>query len=170
MTTSHPGPATGAVISDPAVQTALWFFGGLVQIRAAGAHTGGRFAVVEHTARRGYTAPLHVHAADDETFLVIDGSLRVVCDSEEYLAEPGGLALLPRGSQHTFVVTSRDARFLTLHHPAGFEDFLTEAGAPAPELVAPLPLDGPPPPELAEALAAAASRYGITLIGPPLQP
>ena len=122
MTTDHAAPATGAVLSDPAVQSALWFLGGLVQVRAAGRHTQGRFAVLQHTARRGYNSPLHVHAVDDETFLVIDGSLRIICDGQEYLGDPGALALLPRGSQHAFVVTSRDARFLTLHHPAGFEE------------------------------------------------
>lgn len=113
--------------------------------------------------------PLHVHATGDETFLVIDGSLRIACDGEEHQAGPRALALLPCGSQHGFVVTSRDARFLTIHHPGGFEDFIAEAGTPAPELAAPSPPDGPPPPELAETLAAAASRHGITLTGPPPQ-
>ncbi len=169
MTTDHAAPATGAVLSNPAVQSALWFLGGLVQVRAADRHTQGRFAVLQHTARRGYNSPLHVHAVDDETFLVIDGSLRIICDGQEYLGDPGALALLPRGSQHAFVVTSRDARFLTLHHPAGFEDFVIEAGTPAPELAAPSPPEGPPPPELAETLAAAARRHGITLTGPPPQ-
>jgi quercetin dioxygenase-like cupin family protein len=170
MTTDHAAPVTAAVINDPAVQSAFWFLGGLVQLRAAAGHTGGRFAILEHTARRGYSSPLHVHAVDDETFLVIDGSLRIVCDGEEYLGEPGALAVLPRRSRHGFVVTSRDARFLTLHHPAGFEDFVVEVGTPAPEIVAPAPLEGPPPPELAETLTAAASRHGITLIGPPPRP
>ena len=171
MTTGkYTAPGKGAVVSDPAVQAAVWFLGGLLQVRAAGAHTGGQFAVVEHTARRGYSSPLHVHANDDESFLVIDGSLRVICDSEEYVAEPGAFALLPRGSQHAFVVTSHSARLLTLHHPAGFEDFVIEVGTPAPELIPPSPPDGPPSPELVEALTAAASRHGITIIGPPPQP
>jgi quercetin dioxygenase-like cupin family protein len=168
MTTgNNTAPAKGAVVTDPGGQDALWFLGGLLQVRAAGAHTGGRFAVVDHTVRRGYSSPLHVHANDDESFLVIDGSLRIVCDGEEYPAGPGAFALLPRGSQHALVVTSRDARFVTLHQPAGFEDFVAEVASPAPELVPPPPADGPPPPELVEALNAAASRHGITLIGPP---
>jgi mannose-6-phosphate isomerase-like protein (cupin superfamily) len=139
----------------------------LLQVRAAGAHTSGRFALVEHTARRGYNAPLHVHTRDDETFIVVDGSLRVVCDGDDYAAQSGAVILLPRGSAHSFVVTSPNARFFTLHHPAGFEDFVVEAGAPAPELVLPPPLSGPPPPEVLEALVATASRYGINIVGPP---
>jgi hypothetical protein len=90
-------------------------------------------------------------------------------EATDGVAEPGAFALLPRGSQHAFVVTSHNARLLTLHHPAGFEDFVIEVGTPAPELIPPSPLDGPPPPELVEALTAAASRHGIT-IGPPPQP
>lgn len=168
MTTDiNAGPQRGAVISDPAVQDAIWFLGALLQVRATGAQTQGRFAVVEHTARRGYGSPLHTHAGDDESFLVIDGTLRVVCEDEDFSAEPGALALLPRGSQHAFVVTSHEARFLTLHHPAGFEDFVAEVGAPAPELTVPAPLEGPPPPDVVEALTVAASRHGISIIGPP---
>lgn len=168
-TNTNPAPRKGAVISEPAAQAATWFLGGLLQARATGVHTQGRFAVVEHAARRGYNAPLHTHRDDDESFFIIDGSLRIVCDDEDYSAQAGTLALLPRGSRHAFVVTSPRARFLTLHHPAGFEDFVAEAGMPAPEPLVLPPLEGPLRPEAVEALTATASRHGITIIGPPPQ-
>ncbi|HZV49124.1 MAG TPA: cupin domain-containing protein [Candidatus Dormibacteraeota bacterium] len=160
----------GATVSDPDRQSAVWFLGGLLLVRAAGAHTGGQLAVIEHVARRGYGAPLHVHAADDETFLVMEGTLRIVCDGVEHVLEPGALAVLPKGSQHAFVVTSDGARFLTLNQPAGFDDFVGEVGVPAPQRVLPAPLEGPPAPEALETLAAAARRHGITIIGPPPGP
>ncbi|MGH9044496.1 MAG: cupin domain-containing protein [Acidimicrobiales bacterium] len=159
-----------ALLTRPAEQSALWFLGALLQVRAGGRHTGGRFAIIEHTARRGYNAPAHVHAADDETFLVIDGNLRVHFGGETYETEPGGFALLPHGVEHAFVVTSPDARFLTFHQPAGFDDFVMEVGTSAPSLVLPPAPDGSPAPEALQALSAAASRYGITIVGPPPAP
>jgi hypothetical protein len=39
---------------------ARWWFGGLVEIKATAADTGGRFTVVEVTCGPGYEAPLHV--------------------------------------------------------------------------------------------------------------
>jgi hypothetical protein len=42
---NNSGPASAsAVISDPEVQRAVWFLGALLQVRASGAQTDGRFA------------------------------------------------------------------------------------------------------------------------------
>ena len=65
-----------------------------------------------------------------------------------------------------YVVTSAAARFLTLHTPAGFEQFAAEVGQPARVLTLPPP-GGPP--DFA-ALAQAAARHQITILAPPPQP
>ncbi|MGH3025585.1 MAG: hypothetical protein ACRDLR_03980, partial [Gaiellaceae bacterium] len=77
-------PPSRAIVVDPADGSPVSFLGGLLQTRAGGKHTGGRLAVVQHRARRGYSSPVHVHADDAESFLVIEGSLRVVCGGEEH--------------------------------------------------------------------------------------
>jgi hypothetical protein len=82
-------------------------------------------------------------------------------------AGPGTVAVLPRRLRHAYVVTSATARFLTLHSPAGFEQFAAEAGRPAQTLTLPPPPAGPP--DFA-ALAQAAARHGITILAPPPQP
>jgi hypothetical protein len=56
---------------------------------------------------------------------------------------------------------------LTLHSPAGFEQFAVEAGEPAQALTLPPPPAGPP--DFA-ALTEAAARHGITILAPPPQP
>jgi hypothetical protein len=66
-----------------------------------------------------------------------------------------------------FAVTSATARFLTLHTPAGFEQFATEAGEPARALTLPPPPAGPP--DFA-ALAQAAAGHQITILAPAPQP
>ena len=160
-------PAAGSVISGPDAQAAIWFLGALSQVRVSGAQTGGAFALADHLASRGNASPVHVHDRDDETFFVLDGELRVFVGEDEHTARPGTVAVLARRLRHAYVVTSATARFLTLHNPAGFEQFAAEAGQPAQALTLPPPPAGPP--DFA-ALAQAAARRGITILGPPPQP
>ena len=103
--------------------------------------TGGAFALADHLARRGNASPVHVHDRDDETFVVLDGELRVIPGGEEYAAEAGTIAVLPRRLRHAYVVTSVTARFLTLHSPAGFEQFAPRPTSPP----GPLPCPRHPP-------------------------
>lgn len=69
--------------SDPDVQRAVWFLGALVTTRLDSAETGDCLAVLERRGRNGYDSPLHRHLHDDETFLVLDGSVELVADGEE---------------------------------------------------------------------------------------
>jgi quercetin dioxygenase-like cupin family protein len=158
---------TRSVISAPDTQAAIWFVGALSQLRVTGEQTGGAFAVADHLARRGNASPVHVHDRDDETFLVLDGELRVLVGEEEHTAGPGTATVLPRRVSHAYVVTSATARFLTLHTPAGFEQFATEVGEPAQTLTLPPPPAGPP--DFA-VLTQAAARHQITILAPPPQP
>jgi quercetin dioxygenase-like cupin family protein len=160
-------PVTSSVISSPDSQAAIWFLGALSQVRLSGEQTGGAFSLAENLNRRGNGSPVHVHEQEDETLFVLDGELRVFVGEEKHTAGPGTVAVLPRRLRHAYVVTSATARFLTLHIPAGFEQFAAEVGQPARALTLPPPPAGPP--DLA-ALAQAATRHGITILAPPPQP
>src|SRR3954470_7942091 len=89
----------------PDAQQAVWFLGALVRIRIGGDATSGRLAVLEHQEQRGHASPLHRHDAADETFLVLEGELRVQVDGEMYAAGAGSTAFLPRRRPHAFAVT-----------------------------------------------------------------
>ena len=158
---------TRSVISSPDTQAAIWFLGALSQVRLSGEQTGGAFSLVENLNRRGNGSPVHVHDQEDETLFVLDGELQVLVGEDDYTAGPGTVAVLPRRLRHAYVVTSATARFLTLHIPAGFEQFAAEVGQPARALTLPPPPASPP--DLAE-LAQAAARHGITILAPPPQP
>ncbi|MFI7143024.1 cupin domain-containing protein [Streptomyces massasporeus] len=163
--TSLPGSITSPVLTDPSTQEAVRFLGGLVHLRARAADTAGAYALLEHEGERGYMSPLHLHESDEETFLVLNGCLRVEVGNEVRSVGAGGLALLPRGLAHGFVVTSSTARFLTLHTPGGgFDAFVAEVGVP-------FEADGPPSvaPDPAE-LTRIAAAHGIQIVGPPLLP
>ena len=139
----------------------------LVRVRASGDATAGSLDVLEHQGERGYSSPLHRHLAQEETFFVLDGELRVEVGGEAHAAGPGAVAFLPRQLPHAFVVTSPQARFLTLHTPGGFDRFTLAAGTPAAGTTTMPPEEVPPDPA---ALAAMASSYGIEIMGPPPTP
>src|SRR6266516_4005906 len=146
-------PVTRSVISSPDTQAAIWFLGALSQ--------------TDNLNRHGNGSPVHVHDREDETIFVLDGDLRVIVGEDDYAAGPGTVALLPRRLRHAYIVTSATARFLTLHIPAGFEQFAAEVGEPAQALTLPPPAAGPPD---QDALAEAAARHHITILAPPPQP
>lgn len=160
------GFPTAPTILSEQEQQAVWFLGALVRVRTHGSTTAGALAVLEHNGGRGYSSPLHRHRDDEETFIVLDGELRVEVDGVRISAGAGAAAILPRGLTHSFVVTSHEARFLTIHTPAGFEAFVIRAGNPARSLALPPDMHPPDPAEL----AAMAADYGIEILGPPPTP
>ena len=109
-------PGTPAILT-PEVQQVVWFLGALVRVRASGDATAGSLDLLEHQGERGYSSPLHRHLAEEETFFVLDGEVRVEVGDEAHVAGPGAVAFLPRQLPHAFVVTSPQARFLTLYTP-----------------------------------------------------
>jgi len=136
-------------------------------LRASGGNTAGCLDVLEHKGERGYSSPLHRHLAEEETFFVLDGELRVEVGGEAHAAGPGAVAFLPRQLPHAFVVTSPQAWFLTVHTPGGFDRFTLAVGTPATGTTT-MPPEEPWPDQAA--LAAMAKSYGIEILGPPLAP
>lgn len=143
MTDLAPGADSRGVFLPESEQTAVWLLGGLAQVRLPGEATGNSFTVVQHTGKRGYTTPLHTHHFEDEIFIVIDGTLRMICDGREQVAEAGSTMIIPRNVPHGFVATSEDARFFTIHstpqpeHRPQFDLFLSSEFPPAKALTLP---------------------------------
>jgi quercetin dioxygenase-like cupin family protein len=54
-----------------------WLGGMELAVILDGAITGNQLTVVEGTARRGDASPVHVHTADDEAFLLLEGTMTV---------------------------------------------------------------------------------------------
>ncbi|MCP3804856.1 cupin domain-containing protein [Allokutzneria sp. A3M-2-11 16] len=165
--TNYQTEARGRLITE-AEQTAVWLLGGLAQIRVPGAATGNTFTVVQHTGKRGYNTPEHVHHYEDELFLVLDGTLRMVCDGREFTAAAGATVVIPRNTPHAFVITSPTAAFLTIHvtpEPGNRPQFDLFLAAELPR-AAELSL----PPESVEydldRLVSLGEEYAFTRVGP----
>jgi quercetin dioxygenase-like cupin family protein len=148
----------------PGQGRALWHLGALLEFKATGQETDGRFWLAEQTSARGYASPVHRHSREDELFIILDGQLRVQVGDEHYDAPTGAITYAPRGLAHGFQVTSDLARFMILTTPAGFEEWFFQTGEPARERVVP-PMPGGPP-DIGK-LVASLQAFGVELIAPP---
>jgi quercetin dioxygenase-like cupin family protein len=152
----------------PTATQELWFFDQLVTVRLG--HDAGRdgIALLESRAAYGASPPLHVHHTEDEALYVLEGELRARAGEVERRVGAGEAVLLPVGVPHTFRVESAaGARWLNATTHGDFERFVRAVSRPAERSEPPAP-QGPPAPERAEALAAAARRHGLEFVGPPL--
>lgn len=160
MTRNQPSPASQIVtpvVTTEASQPVIPFLGERYRVRVSGQDTAGTFAVLDTEATRGHGSPMHLHRHDCETFLVIEGIVRIVVDGREHEAGAGTAAVLPAGRPHGFVVISEAARYLTVQHGPSFEEFISAASGEG---------DVPDPSRLAEIAAG----HGIDIVGPPLVP
>ena len=145
-----------------------WFVGGLATLKATSESTGkgdrDTVAVVEMWAPEGVGSPLHIHRNEEEWFYVLEGEVAFLVGEERYDAKAGSFVYGPRDVQHTFMVTSPEARFLMVCEPAGFEDFVRAASRPAKKLTLPPAEVQIPNPDRLTAIAA---EHGIEILGPP---
>jgi quercetin dioxygenase-like cupin family protein len=153
--------------SVPANQ--LWFLDSLVTIRVSTSTGQDGLSVLEHRMPYGSSAPFHLHRTEDELFQILEGEYRVKVQDQEQRVGPGAILLAPKGVPHTYRVESaQGGRCLTITVRGDFERFVRAVGRPAerPELPKPA---GPPSAEAIQALKITAAKYGIELVGPPLQ-
>jgi quercetin dioxygenase-like cupin family protein len=156
------GATAHAVHVPAAAANAVAFLGGRVDVRLSGEHTSGWLSVHDSRLPVGTASPLHTHPNDEESFVVLDGSVEYFLDGTCVLAHTGDALHIPRGVPHAFrVVSPAGARMLGISTPAGHERFFGLAGDP---------LDAPPhapgPPDMAR-MQAAADAAGFELLGPP---
>lgn len=139
-----------------------WFCGGGLHTWLASAEeTGGAFLLFEFVGEQHKVTPLHIHPGVDETFYILDGEIALDLDGERRSLSSGGLVVIPRGVPHAFMVTSPEARMLTLLTPGQGEEFFRSASEPAPEGSSPIPVD------FGRIGAAAQATGAIQIIGPP---
>jgi len=74
--------------------------------------------------RPGQGVDGHVHDGEDDSFLVVEGTLSVTVgdDRREMQAGPGTYVLVPSGTFHAIANEgTTDVRFLNVHAPGGFD-------------------------------------------------
>lgn len=162
MSTPSVERPTAATVRAEGEGERRWFCGGgLHTWKATAAETGGAFLLFEDDLDAGKVTPLHVHPDADETFYMLEGEIRLHVDGAEVLLAAGGIAVIPRGVRHAFMVTSPQARMLCLQTPGSGEDFYRLASEPAIDGAPPTPVD------FGRIRAAAAQTGAIEILGPP---
>jgi quercetin dioxygenase-like cupin family protein len=139
---------------------AYWFLNALTIVKLSSQQTGGSFALIEETVPAGRSSPYHLHHKEDETFYVLEGALSFYSGSDKFIAKPGSSVFLPREIPHGFRADT-PAKILILTTPAGFDQFVAEAGEPVTELSLPEPRE----PDFAT-LTRLAAKYAIDILGP----
>ncbi|MDX6533604.1 MAG: hypothetical protein QOF68_1348 [Gaiellales bacterium] len=145
----HVLPGEGATIQGPA--------GGLLTFKVRGEQTNGALTAFENVIAPNDGPPLHTHAAEDESWYVIEGDLRFRLGKEIAEAPAGTFVFVPRGTPHAFEnIGSGPARILVMFNPSGMERFF--------DRFATLPA-GPPDPQAFRDLGREA---GMDVVGPPM--
>jgi len=142
-------------------QQLAWLGGSALGILVDSAVSNGQVLIMQCDTARGSGVPVHVHQREDEIFLLLDGALTVWAGDQRRELSGGGVAFLPRGVPHTYLVTSETASILEVIAPGGLEQAFREAG---------WDLRTPPPEGWActpEAVATAMAKAGCTILGPP---
>lgn len=100
-------------------------------IKATGADTGGRIAIIELTEPPGAVAPKHVHHKEDEGFWVLEGEVTFDVGGTTIVASAGDYAFGPRDIPHSYRVGPDGCRMLFIVMPAGFEELVRLISVPA---------------------------------------
>jgi mannose-6-phosphate isomerase-like protein (cupin superfamily) len=102
-----------------------------VEIKAAGEHTGGTFAVMEYAMPPQTPGPpLHLHRRTDEAFYVLEGELTFHLADRSVVAGVGDFVFVPRGGVHTFEnAAPLGVRFLEVVVPGDFAGYFGELAA-----------------------------------------
>ncbi len=146
----------------------LWFLNTLVTIRVSQADGQDGVSILDHRVSHGDSPPLHFHRTEDEIFHILEGEFRVLVQDQEHQIGPGAIMLAPKGIPHTYRAESLEGgRFLTVTVRGNLERFVRAMGRPAQRSGLPEPA-GAPSPEAIQALTTAAAKYGIEIVGPPL--
>jgi quercetin dioxygenase-like cupin family protein len=139
-----------------------WFCGGGLQTwKVTEAESDGAFLLFEDQMEAGKVTPLHIHPAADETFYLLEGSIRLHLDGEERSLDAGGVVMIPRGVPHAFMVTSPEARMLCLQNPGSGEKFFLGASDPV------VAGETAPAVDFGRVQASAEATGAIEILGPP---
>jgi quercetin dioxygenase-like cupin family protein len=110
------------IIVQPGGGKDLHAFGNVVSVLIAGDQTNDSLAVMFDTTPPGGGPPPHIHANEDELFLVVEGQISYSVDGQWTEVGVGGAVYLPKGIVHCYRnVGTTHSRHWVITCPAGFE-------------------------------------------------
>jgi quercetin dioxygenase-like cupin family protein len=105
------------------------FAGTLMTVLVDGTETDGRFALLLARVPPGNATPPHFHDGDSETLVVLDGAVTADTPGRSDVLYAGDASVLAPGQVHRLSNAGQtEASYLLLCEPAGFEQFVRQAG------------------------------------------
>jgi mannose-6-phosphate isomerase-like protein (cupin superfamily) len=154
-------PTVQPVHVPPGGGDTVFFVGDTYTTLLSGAQTGGTFAMLEALVPAQTGPPPHIHHAEDETFILLEGALDFHVADDVHRAEPNSVMFVPRGTPHHFSnVGDRIARMLFIYSPAGMEGMFAEIGSPGSRGTQAPPLSASD----VDALARVAGKYRFSIV------
>ncbi len=144
-------------VIPPGVGDTTSAFGSSIRFQLSGRETGGSLSLGLAVTPPGASPPLHVHAHDDEVFIIIAGMMSFFTPGGWKDVEPGSVIFMPRGVPHSFRNRgSEPSQHWVMTLPSGFEEFYARSAAV---------FARPGPPDFAT-IRGIAADYGYTIMGP----
>ena len=138
--------------------------GAVFNFLAKGDDTNGRHALIKISVHRGAEPPPHTHSREDESYFILDGTIRYTIGNDQITVNKGEYVYLPKDVPHSFEIISEKAEVLMWISPAGLDQWFWDNSVPAPD-GKPLPaLQGPPPAEVIKHFVTTLQSYGVEMI------
>ena len=123
-----------------------------IAVRLSSTDTNGAYAIVESVAAPGCSPPMHLHLNEEEHFVVLAGTYRILIEDTVFDAPMGISVTVPRGSRHSWRnISNETGRLLVILTPGGFDKCIQTIR------------DSPP-----DQMLEIAARYGCLIVGPPI--
>jgi quercetin dioxygenase-like cupin family protein len=140
---------------ENAIDEGPWYEGTAgerIAVRVSSTDTNGAYAIVESVAAPGCSPPMHLHRNEEEHFVVLAGTYRILIEDKVFDAQAGTSATVPRGSRHSWRnISNETGRLLVILTPGGFEKCIQTIR------------DNP-----ADKILEIAAHYGCFIVGPPI--
>ncbi|WP_341840466.1 cupin domain-containing protein [Chitinophaga caseinilytica] len=123
--------------------------------------TNGDIALLEFTLPAGGEPPLHVHYEEDESFVVLEGRIRLQVGDVITELGPGDAAFAPRKTPHAFNILTPAAKLLNLITPGKLSGFFEEFSTPLEGEPAIAPPQAPDMEAIGKMLQTITQRYNV---------
>ena len=138
--------------------------GALFHFLARGEQTSNAFSLIYIEVHKGNEPPAHTHQKEDESYYILEGSIRFWVGDKVIDAKAGDFIHLPKGIPHRFELQSEVVKELMWMTPSGLEQWFWENSAPAPDMKALPVMPGPPPADAIAHFVKSLSEYGVEMI------
>ena len=150
-----------ATVLGPGEGDKFWIVGDHLTFKVGPKQTHGKYTVATTHVPPQSGPPPHVHAAEDEMFYILEGTMMFMDNQHTFLAGPGSAIYLPKGIPHTFKnVGDTQVKCILTALPSGFEAFVAECGEP----ITQIPCDKQVDEAAVGKLMANCSKYGVRIL------